>query len=101
MKSPPDEAARAAFEARAKANTAAQVDAFEAGVPSARVVRVPPASHSIFQSNEADVLREIKAADPSTFVASALVLLAVTLLASYRPARRALAVDPMTAVLRQ
>jgi pimeloyl-ACP methyl ester carboxylesterase len=57
----PDEAARAAFEARAKANTAAQVDAFEAGVPSARVVRVPHASHYIFQSNEADVLREIKA----------------------------------------
>jgi non-heme chloroperoxidase len=57
----PDEAARAAFEARANANTAAQVDAFEAGVPSARVVRVPHASHYIFQSNEADVLREIKA----------------------------------------
>jgi non-heme chloroperoxidase len=59
--SSPDEAARAAFEARAKANTAAQVDAFEGGVPSARVVRVPHASHYIFQSNEADVLREIKA----------------------------------------
>ncbi len=57
----PDEAARAAFEARATANTAAQVNAFEAGVPSARVVRVPHASHYIFQSNEADVLREIKA----------------------------------------
>jgi non-heme chloroperoxidase len=57
----PDDAARAALEARAKANTAAQVDAFEAGVPSARVVRVPNASHYIFQSNEADVLREIKA----------------------------------------
>jgi hypothetical protein len=37
------------------------VDAFEAGVPSARVVRVPNASHYIFQSNEADVLREIRA----------------------------------------
>lgn len=57
----PDAAARAAFEARATANTAAQVNAFEAGVPSARVVRVPNASHYIFQSNEADVLREIKA----------------------------------------
>jgi non-heme chloroperoxidase len=57
----PDEAARAAFEARAMANTAAQVNAFEAGVPSARVVRVPHASHYIFQSNETDVLREIKA----------------------------------------
>jgi hypothetical protein len=49
-----DESARAAFEARAKANTAAQVDAFEAGVPSTRVVRVPHAS--IFQSSEAEVL---------------------------------------------
>ena len=57
----PDEAARAAFEARATANTAAQVNAFEAGVPSARVVRVPHAGHYIFQSNETDVLREIKA----------------------------------------
>ncbi len=57
----PDEAARAAFEARAAANTAAQVNAFEAGVPSARVVRVPHAGHYIFQSNEADVLREIRA----------------------------------------
>ncbi len=57
----PDEAARAAFEARATANTAAQVNAFEAGIPSARVVRIPHASHYIFQSNEADVLREIKA----------------------------------------
>ncbi len=57
----PDEAARAAFEARATANTTAQVNAFEAGIPSARVVRIPHASHYIFQSNEADVLREIKA----------------------------------------
>ncbi len=43
----------------------------------------------------------VGAADPPTFVASALVLLAVALLASYWPARRALAVDPMTAVRRQ
>ena len=57
----PNEAARAAFEARAAANTAAMVNAFEAGVPSARVVRIPHASHYIFQSNEADVLREIEA----------------------------------------
>jgi predicted permease len=40
----------------------------------------------------------VSAADPLTFAGSALVLLAVTLLASYWPARRALAVDPMTAV---
>ena len=37
------------------------VKAFETGVPSARVVRIPHASHYIFQSNEADVLREMKA----------------------------------------
>jgi predicted permease len=40
----------------------------------------------------------VEAADPLTFGASALFLLAVTLLASYWPARRAVAVDPMTAV---
>ncbi len=40
----------------------------------------------------------VDAADPLTFGASALFLLAVTLLASYWPARRAVAVDPMTAV---
>jgi len=32
---------------------------FEAGVPSARVVRLQNANHYIFISNEADVLREI------------------------------------------
>lgn len=41
--------------------TAAQAKAFEAGVPSARVVRLPHASHIIYRSNEADVLREINA----------------------------------------
>jgi non-heme chloroperoxidase len=35
--------------------------AFEAGNPSARVVRLPNANHVVFQSNEADVLREMKA----------------------------------------
>jgi predicted lysophospholipase L1 biosynthesis ABC-type transport system permease subunit len=40
----------------------------------------------------------VGAADPLTFGASALFLLAVTLLASSWPARRAVAVDPMTAV---
>jgi pimeloyl-ACP methyl ester carboxylesterase len=39
--------------------TEAQVQAFERGVPSARVVRLPYASHNIFVSNEADVLREM------------------------------------------
>ena len=40
----------------------------------------------------------VDAADPLTFGVSALFLLAVTLLASYWPARRAVAVDPMVAV---
>jgi non-heme chloroperoxidase len=35
--------------------------AFESGVPSARVVRLPHASHVVFRSNEADVLREMNA----------------------------------------
>jgi len=39
----------------------AQADAFEKGVPSAHVVRLPQASHEVFRSNEADVLREMDA----------------------------------------
>jgi non-heme chloroperoxidase len=38
-----------------------QMNAFEKGIPSARVVRLQNAAHSIFLSNEAEVLREIKA----------------------------------------
>ena len=45
----------------ADAHTLNQVAAFEAGVPSARVVRLENASHYVFQSNEADVLREMNA----------------------------------------
>jgi non-heme chloroperoxidase len=37
----------------------AVVDAFEAGVPSARVVRIPYANHFIFRSHEAEVIREM------------------------------------------
>ena len=43
----------------------------------------------------------VGAADPSTFGAAALFLLAVTLLASYWPARRAARVDPMSAMRSQ
>ena len=39
----------------------AQAKAFEAGVPSARVVRLPHARHEVFSSNEEDVLREMNA----------------------------------------
>jgi non-heme chloroperoxidase len=50
-----------AFAARYRALTEKQVDAFESGVPSARVIRMPSANHYIFISNEADVLREMRA----------------------------------------
>lgn len=56
-----DAMARAAFEASDEATTGAQAKAFESGVPSARVVRLPHANHFIFFSNEADVLREMNA----------------------------------------
>ena len=41
--------------------TTKQVNAFAAGIPSARIVRLPHAHHFVFQSNEADVLREMNA----------------------------------------
>ena len=56
-----DPAARAAAEANDTARAEAQAMAFENGLPSARVVRLPNADHYVFQSNEADVLREMNA----------------------------------------
>jgi pimeloyl-ACP methyl ester carboxylesterase len=41
--------------------TEAHAKAFEAGVPSARVVCLPHARHEVFSSNEDDVLREMNA----------------------------------------
>lgn len=41
--------------------TGPQTKAFEAAMPNARVVRLPRASHYVFQSNEGDVLREMTA----------------------------------------
>jgi non-heme chloroperoxidase len=38
-----------------------QVKAFEEGLPDAHVVRIPNAHHYVFMSNEADVLREMRA----------------------------------------
>jgi non-heme chloroperoxidase len=58
---PGDPAERAAFEARTAVTLDAQAKAFEAGVPSARVVRLPHARHEVFSSNEEDVLREMNA----------------------------------------
>ena len=36
-----------------------QADAFERQVPSAKVIRLPHASHMIYESNEAEVLAEM------------------------------------------
>jgi pimeloyl-ACP methyl ester carboxylesterase len=55
-----DPAARAAAQARDLALSGAQAKSFETGVRSARVVRLPNADHVLLQSNEADVLREMK-----------------------------------------
>jgi pimeloyl-ACP methyl ester carboxylesterase len=38
-----------------------QTDAFEKGLPAARVVRIPYASHYVFRSNEDDVVKEMNA----------------------------------------
>lgn len=42
-------------------NVRQQADAFEIAVPTARVVRLPNASHYVYRSNEADVEREMNA----------------------------------------
>jgi pimeloyl-ACP methyl ester carboxylesterase len=54
-----DASGRAAFEAQDEVTTGSQASAFEKGVPSARVVRLPHANHYVFRSNEEDVLREM------------------------------------------
>jgi non-heme chloroperoxidase len=59
FKEDPDE--RKVAEAMDLDRTTAQSAAFQAGVPSARVVRLPNANHYVFNSNEADVLREMNA----------------------------------------
>jgi non-heme chloroperoxidase len=53
--------ARAAMQAANDRDTERQAVAFERQVPSAHVVRIANASHYIFRSNEADVLREMNA----------------------------------------
>jgi non-heme chloroperoxidase len=53
-----DPASKIAMEADLS-RTTAQANAFEAGVPSAHVVRLPNADHYVFKSNEAEVLKEI------------------------------------------
>jgi non-heme chloroperoxidase len=56
-----DPKVRAALEADDLARMTAIANGFEKGVPSARVVRLPNASHFLFVSNEADVLRDMNA----------------------------------------
>jgi non-heme chloroperoxidase len=53
--------ARSAAEAAQVTFDGAQAAAFSAAVPSARVIVLPHASHFVFRSNEADVLREMHA----------------------------------------
>jgi len=60
----PDPALQAAaqeFSARETAWVEKQAKAFEEGVLTARVVRLAHANHVVFSSNEADVLREMRA----------------------------------------
>jgi pimeloyl-ACP methyl ester carboxylesterase len=56
-----DPVVRAEEEAKGAAWATRQADAFEAGLPSARVIRIAHATHSVHESNEADVLREMNA----------------------------------------
>jgi non-heme chloroperoxidase len=56
-----DPAGRATAEEKDRIQQEAQADAFQRGLPSAHVVRIPNANHFVFESNEADVLREVNA----------------------------------------
>jgi non-heme chloroperoxidase len=56
---PATDPARASRETQDQETTGIQAAAFEKGVPSARVVRLPHANHYVFRSNEAEVLREM------------------------------------------
>ena len=56
-----DLAARGRLEAWDAVRMEALTKAFETGLPSARVVRLPHADHFVIQTNEADVLREMNA----------------------------------------
>jgi non-heme chloroperoxidase len=54
-----DPVVRTMVEAR-EATREERVKAFQEGVPQAHVIRLPNASHDVFRSNEADVLREVR-----------------------------------------
>ena len=56
-----DPAKLAALTQEDRIQTSAQADAFQAGIPSARVIRIPNASHMIFESNQAEVIAAMNA----------------------------------------
>jgi non-heme chloroperoxidase len=56
-----DPAARAKLEALNQADRDTQIKAFQSGIPSAHVVRLPHADHFLFITEETDVLREMNA----------------------------------------
>lgn len=56
-----DPAVEAREEAKDLERTERQIRAFQRQVPSAKIVRIPHASHMIFRSNEADVLAAMNA----------------------------------------
>ena len=55
-----------AFLTRDAALVEKQAAAFEVGIPTAKVVRLPHANHYVFISNESDVLREINMRSSAT-----------------------------------
>jgi non-heme chloroperoxidase len=63
---PNDPARKAAMTADDLVRCTAQAKAFAAGVPTAHAVRITNADHYIFNSNEAEVLREMNAFEEST-----------------------------------
>jgi len=54
---PGDAATKAAMKAADLARTTALANTFEAGVPSAHVIRIANADHTVFRSNEAEVFQ--------------------------------------------
>jgi non-heme chloroperoxidase len=54
-----DPKAKAAVLESDRETTSAQADAFQAGVPSAKVIRIANADHFVFRSNEAEVTRQM------------------------------------------
>jgi pimeloyl-ACP methyl ester carboxylesterase len=58
---PKDSAGRALLDSMSLAYRMPQITAFQRGVPQARVIKLAHADHFVWRSNEADVLREMRA----------------------------------------